>query len=276
MFEISELTVLARQMNESLRGKTIAKGSLGNSPHKFVWYNRTHEEFASLTQGKVIGAPILLGRWLCLDIEPGYRMVFGELGGKIILRAPRSPIPKKYHLLLEFSDSSFLTVVIGMWGALELYQKGEELNRDYIKDMAKTPLDKDFSRAYFYQLIDEANQKGKRSVKSILTQEQTIPGLGNAVAQDIMFRAGLHPRQNLLELSPADIDALYDAILLVVNNIIDQGGRNDECDLYGNSGSYQRLMDSKSSGKPCPQCGSTIQSMQYLGGACYFCPACQK
>ncbi len=46
---------LAKQINATLTGKTIHQGQLGNSPHKFVWYNRRHEEFESLTQGKVIG-----------------------------------------------------------------------------------------------------------------------------------------------------------------------------------------------------------------------------
>ena len=48
MFELPEVTVLAKQINKTLKGKTIKKGSLGNSPHKFVWYNRTHEEFEEL------------------------------------------------------------------------------------------------------------------------------------------------------------------------------------------------------------------------------------
>ncbi len=38
---------------------------------------------------------------------------------------------------------------------------------------------------------------------------------------------------------------------------------------------YNRLMDKNATGKPCPECGNVIQKMQYLGGACYFCPKCQ-
>ena len=41
-------------------------------------------------------------------------------------------------------------------------------------------------------------------------------------------------------------------------------------------GKYVRLMDRKAAGQPCPGCGSTIvEKIQYLGGACYFCPDCQ-
>ena len=36
-FELPELVVLAAQINATLTGKVIKRGSLGNSPHKFVW-----------------------------------------------------------------------------------------------------------------------------------------------------------------------------------------------------------------------------------------------
>ena len=37
MFELPEFVTLARQINETLTGKVIKKGSLGNVAHKFVW-----------------------------------------------------------------------------------------------------------------------------------------------------------------------------------------------------------------------------------------------
>lgn len=62
MFELPEVATLARQMNEVLVGKRIRRGQLGNSPHKFVWYNRTHEESGRLTKGKTVGAARARGR----------------------------------------------------------------------------------------------------------------------------------------------------------------------------------------------------------------------
>jgi formamidopyrimidine-DNA glycosylase len=53
---------------------------------------------------------------------------------------------------------------------------------------------------------------GKRSVKSLLTQEQIIPCLGNSCAQDIMFMSGMHPRENLVELGSKELDLHYDFI----------------------------------------------------------------
>jgi formamidopyrimidine-DNA glycosylase len=275
MFELPEYTVLAKQIDKTLVGKTVKSGHLGNSPHKFVWYNRKHDEFARLTRGKVVGRPCVQGRWLITPLEPGYNLVLGECGGKMLYHPADTELPAKYHMWIEFEDGSSLTVTTQMWGAMELFEAGKEQERQYIKDMRVTPVDRAFTFGYFSRLIDELLKGEKRSTKSLLTQDQLIPGLGNASAQDILFHAHLLPRRPLSELSPGQRRDLYDAIVNTVHEIIEQGGRNDETDLFGQKGGYVRLMDNAAVGKPCPECGAKVQKIQYLGGACYFCPKCQ-
>jgi formamidopyrimidine-DNA glycosylase len=275
MFELPELITLARQINETIRGKIIQEGHLGNSPHKFVWYNRKPEEFTRLTKGKTVGETYGKGRWLFLRVEPGYILVLGECGGKILFHSAGMKLPEKYHLWLAFEDGSALTTLTQMWGAMELFDAGMEKERKYVKDMRITPVDPEFTFEYFSVMIDELLQGEKRSVKSLLTQDQLIPGLGNAIAQDIMFYSHLHPRRALAELTSSQRHDLYAAIKDKVNEVIEKGGRYDETDLFGKPGGYVRLMDSAAAGKPCPECGRTVEKIQYLGGACYFCPKCQ-
>jgi len=275
MFELPEFITLARQINETVAGKTIRGGVLGNSPHKFVWYNRTHEEFARLTAGKTVGDARAQGKWLFIPLDPGYLLLFGECGGRLLYHAPGVKLPAKYHLWLTFTDGSALTALTQMWGAMELYQAGQERERQYVKGMRPTPVEPAFTCDYFAALIADLQTGEKRSVKGLLTQDQLIPGLGNAIAQDIMFRAGLHPRHPIGDLSTAQQRALYDAILATVAAAIAGGGRHDEFDLYNRPGGYARLMDNRAVGKPCPICGGAIEKIQYLGGACYFCPRCQ-
>lgn len=276
MFELPEFVTLARQMNDTLKGKTIQRGQLGNSPHKFVWYNKSHDEFERLTQGKTLGEARAKGKWLFVSLEPGYVLLFGECGGKVLYHPVGAKVPQKYHLYVTFDDDSFLTATTRMWGAMELYEQGQEQNREYVKGMRTTPVEPEFSFAYLDALIDELLEGKKRSVKGLLTQEQLIPGLGNAIAQDILFRARLHPRLPIAELDASQRQALYDAILETVNQVIEQGGRYDEYDLYGNRGEYVRIMDKNALGRPCPECGGEVEKTQYLGGACYFCPNCQR
>jgi formamidopyrimidine-DNA glycosylase len=275
MFELPEYVILARQMNATLKGKRIQRGQLGNSPHKFVWYNRSHGEFEDLTRGKTVGEARARGRWLFLPLEPGYVLLLGECGGKVLYHPPGSSLPKKYHLAIAFEDGSLFTVTTQMWGAMELYEQGEEQNRQYVKDMRPTPAEPEFTFDYFSGLLDELVAGEKRSAKALLTQDQLIPGLGNAIAQDILYRARLHPRHPIADLNPGQRRALYDAIAGTVEQVIQQGGRYDEVDLFNRPGGYVRLMDKNALERPCPACGGEIEKIQYLGGACYLCPNCQ-
>ena len=276
MFELPEVVTLAKQINASLQGRTIVSGSLGNKPHKFVWYNRSHDEFARLTAGKRIGQAHTRGRWMFIPLEPGYVLVLGECGGRVLYHAAGARAPDAYHLYLTFDNGSSFSVTTQMWGAMELYEKGQERERQYVRDMRPTPTDLEFTFEYSCILIDSLTMGEKRSVKSLLTQDQLIPGLGNAIAQDILYRARLHPRHPLAGLTADQRRALFDAILTTVHAAIQQGGRYDETDLFGVPGRYVRIMDKEAPGRPCPECGGPVEKMQYLGGACYFCPRCQQ
>jgi formamidopyrimidine-DNA glycosylase len=275
MFELPEFVTLAGQINDTLPGKTILRGELGNSPHKFVWYNRTHEEFERLTRGKTVGEAKARGKWLFVPLKPGYVLLHGECGGKVLFHPPGSRVPEKYHLRIAFDDGSCLTATTQMWGAMELYEAGAEQDRQYVRGMGATPIDPEFTLDYFSTLVDSLATRKKLSAKGLLTQEQLIPGLGNAIAQDILFRARLDPRHPIADLDTGQRRALYEAAVNTVAEVIAQGGRYDEFDLYGNPGGYVRLMDKNAVGRPCPACGSAVIRMQYLGGTCYFCPACQ-
>jgi formamidopyrimidine-DNA glycosylase len=275
MFELPECVTLTRQMNETVRGKIVSRGRLGNSPHKFVWYNRQPAEFEHLTRGKTVGTAKAKGRWMFVPLEPGYVLVFGECGGRILFHPAGSGLPVKYHLLVELNDGSALSATTQMWGAYELYKAGKEHERQYIKGMRPTPVDPEFSFEYFAGLVAELSSGEKRSAKGLLTQEQLIPGLGNSIAQDILFRAGLSPKHPIRDMSRAQKRKLFDAIIGTVRDVIVKGGRADEVDLFGKPGRYGRIMHSKAAGRPCPECGTKVEKISYLGGACYYCPRCQ-
>ena len=169
MFELPEITTLANQMNTHMAGKSIAEGMLGNSPHKFVWYNRKHDEFARLTRGKVVGRAWVQGRWLIVPLELGYNLVLGECGGKVLFHPADSELPEKYHLWLEFEDGSSFTVTTQLWGAMELFEAGREQERQYIKGMRVTPVERAFTFKYFSGLIDELLKGPLNGGKSIYT-----------------------------------------------------------------------------------------------------------
>jgi formamidopyrimidine-DNA glycosylase len=276
MFELPELTTIASQMNDVLAGKIVQEGRLGNTPHKFVWYDRSHDEFTRLTRGAVVGDAWARGKWLFVGLEPDHVLRLGEWGGRILFHQPPAQEPPKYHLLLDFADGSRLTATTQMWGGVDLCDRGHEFEGKYVQDMRVTPVEPGFTWKYFAALADAGGSGAKRSVKGLLTQEQLVPGLGNAIAQDIMFVAGLSPKRPVHALSGDELRRLYEAVVSVVRDVIAAGGRDDEVDLFGQPGGYRRIMSSRSVGAPCPRCGALVQKLQYMGGACYVCPECQK
>jgi len=76
-------------------------------------------------------------------------------------------------------------------------------------------------------------------------------------------------------ISPRRKGGRHKAISETLKQAVDLGGRDTERDLYNRRGGYRRILDSKSEGKPCPECGTPVEKIQYLGGACYLCPSCQ-
>jgi formamidopyrimidine-DNA glycosylase len=102
-----------------------------------------------------------------------------------------------------------------------------------------------------------------------------INGIGNGYCQDILFRAGLHPRRRVVDLSADERKRLFPAIRDTLTQAISRGGRDTERDTFGQPGGYVPILDKRAKGQPCPACGKTIEVICYLGGSCYFCPTCQ-
>jgi len=138
---------------------------------------------------------------------------------------------------------------------------------------APTPLSAAFTEAYFDALW--AGVKPSMSAKAFLATEQRIPGLGNGVLQDILFNAGVNPKQKLEKLNDADKARLYKSLRETLSAMAAQGGRDTERDLFGCFGGYKTILSKKTLDNPCPKCGAKLVREAYLGGNIYYCPVCQ-
>jgi formamidopyrimidine-DNA glycosylase len=279
MIEMPEAATLARQMNAELTGKTIVHFARGSQTHKFLWLNRPDEEYESILPGKTITGVSHYGRSIYLFMGDENMLWWGDAGGKILYHAPGEKVPAKYHLSWEFSDGSHLTYALRMWGAVKLLDASEFDERPH-EETGVPPLHPDFTFERFNAMLDEYPEKTSKGIKGFLVATgYAIPnhvhGLGNAIVQDILFHTQLSPKRKIPDIVPDERQSLYDAIQSTVAEAIEAGGRYDEYDLYGDKGGYVRLMDSKTVDKPCANCGTNIQKISYLGGACYLCPSCQ-
>lgn len=275
MIELPEAVVISRQMDEALKGKRIEYGNRGNSPHKFAFSNGTSEEYAAIFAGKTVGSTTWHGMSILTEIGTEHKLVLGCGGEHIVLHPAGAALPKKYQLLLQFEDGAALTVTISGWGNTLLLPAAEAGRHAHVKQERITPLDEAFTWDTFRSLFEPVAPDSKASIKYFLITEPGVWGMGNGCLQDILFRAKIDPRRKVVDIDRDEQRVLYDALQSTLAQMIELGGRDSEVDLYGNPGGYRRILDSRSAGASCPECGTTIEKIQYLGGACYLCPTCQ-
>ena len=273
MIEIPESIKIARQINETVQGKTIYRVIANASPHKFAFYQGDPAGYHALLIGQVIGSSIGMGAMI--EISAGNcQVVLGD-GANPRYYDDSSKISAKHQLLLEFDDGSVLVCSVQMYGTVLAFMKGTYDNKYYLIAKEKpSPLSDDFDKNYFDSLYTEA--LGKLSAKAFLATEQRIPGLGNGVLQDILFHAGIHPKRKMKTITEKEYTGLFRSIKDTLAEMTMLGGRDTEKDLFGKAGGYQTILSKNTVGRPCPVCGSAIQKTSYLGGAIYWCPDCQR
>jgi formamidopyrimidine-DNA glycosylase len=274
MIEMPEASTIARQMNETLTGKTFSHFSRGILSHKFLWLNKPAEEYDRFLTGKQVTGAKSYGRSIFLYVGENHLQLFAELGGRILYHPPGDELPAKYHLRWDFTDGSNLTYNLQMWGYVGLLEKSD-LSAPPFTDTGIPPLTDDFTQECFDQLLEAYPEKTAKGIKGFLVTSKYVFGIGNGYLQDILFRAKIHPTRKLPTLTMDERHKLYSAIQGTLSEAIQLNGREDEHDLFDQPGGYQRLMSKATMGKPCSNCGTVIQKISYLGGACYICPTCQ-
>lgn len=272
MLEIPEAHTVARQIDETLTGKTIRRAQAGQSPHGFAWYHEDPSHYPLVLEGRCIQGAESLAGYVRIEAQDsqmlfhdGVNIRYVEGGGKL---------PAKHQLLLDFDDGSHMVCTVQMYGALLAFPKDAFDNHYFSVAREKpSPLSADFDEEYFDSIVRDT--PAKLSAKALLATEQRIPGLGNGCLQDILFAAGVHPQSKLSALSEDDFSALYRSTKGVLAEMTAKGGRDTEKDFFGQPGGYLTLMSKNTVNHPCPVCGGSVVKKAFLGGNVYFCPACQ-
>ncbi len=272
MLEIPESLTLASQLNETIRGKRIAEAETEHTKHGFAWYEGDPKEYDGKISGKVVGNSHGIGSMVEMELEE-YHFVVGD-GVNVRYFPEGEKLPDRYQTRITFEDGSSLIYSVQMYGMMFLIKQPEYENYYYWVGKEKPmPGTEGFDYEYFKSLRE--NIGSNLSVKAFLATEQRIPGLGNGVLQDILLEAGLHPKKKMGTVREAELRRLYDAVILILSQMIEGNGRDTEKTLFGAAGRYRTKLSKKTVGSDCPYCGNTIQKATYLGGTIYFCPGCQ-
>ncbi|MFF7969865.1 DNA-formamidopyrimidine glycosylase family protein [Streptomyces sp. NPDC007905] len=104
-------------------------------------------------------------------------------------------------------------------------------------------------------------------VKTVLTDQSVIAGLGNLLADEILWRAGLRPDRRAGDLTPDDRRRLYTQMRRTLRSAV-PAGRVPPRDSW--------LTGHRDEPVPtCPRCGTHLRRTCLAGRGTVWCPQCQ-
>jgi formamidopyrimidine-DNA glycosylase len=102
--------------------------------------------------------------------------------------------------------------------------------------------------------------RGTAPVKARLLDQEAIAGIGNLLADAILWQAKIHPARPVSELGQAEVDRLYRAVRRVVQSTVADGGVHTI-----------PIVEFRKAGAHCPRCGAPMARGTVAGRTTWWC-----
>lgn len=213
-------------------------------------------------------------KYLIIHTESGY--IIGHLGmsGSVRIVPHDSPVDKHDHLDIVMNNRKLLRYNdprrFGAW----LWTDNLADFHLFLK-LGPEPLSDEFNGEYLFK---KSRQKST-ALKTFLMDNAVVVGVGNIYANETLFLCGLDPTKLAKNLTRNQCHLIVQTVKSVLEKSIEQGGTTlkDFLQPDGRPGYFaQELFIYGKKGKPCPQCGSAIESMIIGQRNTFYCPKCQK
>jgi formamidopyrimidine-DNA glycosylase len=274
MPELPEAEVAAMQLRRRILGAIVQDCWVGRSDiiregrDTMPWYGGSRVQ-AVERRGKTVV--------IAFSRDGDKRFLAAELGmtGLLLFRSAPSRFPQHIHFVMKLEGG--LEPQLRYWnprrfGRLCLFD-AQGLDYYCRRRFGRDPLT--ITREELRTLM--AMSRGR--LKPFLMHQQKLAGIGNIYANEILFRAGLHPNSIAGRLRPTEIDTLHEAMQKVLLEAIQSGGSSVR-DFFapdGTLGTYSlhhRVYGK--TGEPCPnRCGSLVTHLVHERSS-FFCPNCQS
>lgn len=209
----------------------------------------------------------------------------GDIASALVGHTFASAHRRGKFLWLETEDGPTLGLHLGMAGAIALdaptdkpvwdrftvdFEDGSRFALRDRRRLGRAVLNPDFShvgpdaadvgRDDFRRLVGAGNT----AVKARLLDQGAIAGVGNLLADQVLWQARIAPRRPTSDLSLDDLDELRRQLRAAVRSAIREGGVH--------TGSFVPAREREGS---CPRCGHPLGRATVGGRTTYWCPACQ-
>lgn len=266
MPELPDLEVIREFLAVALPGHTIVRAEV-RLP--IVVRDTVGEPAGTALVGREVHGVGRWGKFLWLELDGGLWLVINpKLAGRLAWREAGEP-PRAHTAL-----------VLGLSSAMELhYLDAKAMGQVYVtRARAEVPgystqgpdaLDPTLSAEVFAARL----RRHHGEIKGVLTRQEFVAGIGNAYADEIVFRARISPFRKRARLTAGEVDRLYLAMREVLQEAVDQlrprVGSRIEVELR------DALQVHGRGGEPCPRCGRTISELHARQRITSFCRQCQ-
>lgn len=206
------------------------------------------------------------GKFLLLFLDSGYTLIFHMgMTGALTLAAQTHPVEKGVRLRLALEGNQEIRYrTVRKLGRIALAKGRDVASLGMLAHLGIEPL----SPACNSQVLRALVTAHRGTVKSLLMAQHKIAGIGNMYADEILFRARIHPAARADRLSKRQIARLH----TVMGSILREAVRDMEVLELKNSW----LFNHRSDADRCPRCHGPLRRIQIGGRSSYFCPRCQK
>ncbi len=271
MPELPEVETTVRGLEHVLKGRRLRRVEARRADLRRPF---PHDLGQRLTGARVIS----LGRrakYGLIDTDRGDTLIF-HLGMSGHWRVDPVDIGKHDHLLIETDEGRRLSLRDPRrFGSVDLVPTDDLPEWPAFAALGPEPLG---------GIIDGRWLKDRfagrsAAVKLLLLDQRVIAGLGNIYACEALFRARIDPRKPAGKVSRPKLDALAEAIPLVLEDAIRAGGSTlrDFAAPDGELGYFSKQFDVYDrEDEQCRRGDGVVRRIVQGGRSTFFCPACQR
>jgi formamidopyrimidine-DNA glycosylase len=219
----------------------------------------------------------LIGEKFVSSQARGKRMLFKFSGdnwlgihlgmtGKIHIESATYPPAKHDHLVLHQRERSLVFTDSRQFGRVRFHHGTDE--PDWWKSETPEIISREFDQKSVDTFLDRHR---KAPVKAILLMQNGFPGIGNWMADEILWRAKVLPSRRTGKLSARERDAIFRATKFVVRRSLETLGK----DFSAPPRNWLIHQKWKRDGV-CPIHRTRLRQAMIGGRTTAWCPLCQK
>jgi formamidopyrimidine-DNA glycosylase len=196
------------------------------------------------------------------------------MSGELIVEPPIHPPRKHDHLVLTTAKHALVFADPRMFGRVQFHLGKNPPT--WWTSIAPAILSKKFTVA---DVADFLRRRARAPIKAVLLMQERFPGVGNWMADEILWRAAIHPKRLSGSLVPAEIGALWRECRHVCRLALDAiagRGKRLPADLNVNIPKSWLFKHRWKKGGLCPLTGQPLAHGVVGGRTTCWSPARQK